>query len=304
MGPSSALRTECGGLAGLAVRRGMGETCVTGNQSAGPRMSSRFGRIFRRRRTPLVESGFRAATGMPYVSFFQALHARAVFDWYMEIGCRSGQIFCEAQGKTIAVDPFFQADRNVISTKPALYVFQATSDDFFAEGFLDHNNIKLSVSFLDGMHLFEFLLRDFMNTEAHSRAEGVILMHDCSPYDRAMTARDYTGKRGMPWTGDVWKLLPILQEHRPDLRVQVLDCATTGLVAVSNLDPANRVLRDRYDAIVRQYKSVTLDQFGVGKFFDSFAHVDASAEVAAGFPTFKPVMLERSALQRPERSSP
>jgi hypothetical protein len=267
-------------------------------------MSSKFGRLFRRRKPRVVESGFRAATGPSYVSFFEALHATAAFDWYMEIGCRSGRIFREAQGKTIAVDPFFQAEGNVIGSKPALYVFQATSDDFFANGFLAHNGIKLAVSFLDGMHLFEFLLRDFMNTEANSRAEGVILMHDCSPYDHAMTARDYAGRQGMPWTGDVWKLLPILQEHRPDLRVQVLDCAATGLVAISNLHPANRVLHDRYDAIVRQYQNMTLPEFGVERFFASFVHVDASAEVAAGFPTFKPVMLERSALQRPERSSP
>jgi hypothetical protein len=266
-------------------------------------MSSGIGRMFRRK-APAVAAGFRAASGLPYVKFFQALHAEAAFDWYMEIGCRSGQIFAQAQGKTIAVDPFFQADRNVIGAKPALHVLQATSDDFFAGGFLKRNDIRLSVSFLDGMHLFEFLLRDLMNTEAHSRADGVILLHDCSPYDHAMTARDYTGKRGSPWTGDVWKLLPILQEHRPDLRVQVLDCATTGLVAISGLDPANRVLHDRYDAIVQQYQDVTLEAFGVERFFASFAHVDAAAEVAAGFPTFKPVMLERSGLVRPERSSP
>ena len=28
------------------------------------------------------------------------------------------------------------------------------------------------------MHLFEFLLRDFMNTEAASDPKGVIMMHD------------------------------------------------------------------------------------------------------------------------------
>jgi hypothetical protein len=267
-------------------------------------MSKALRRMFSRRKTLKAERGFRAATGLPYVTFFEALHAQAAFDWYMEIGCRSGQIFSQAQGKTIAVDPFFQAARNVIGAKPALHVFQLTSDDFFADGFLQRNGVQLSVSFLDGMHLFEFLLRDFMNTEAHSRAEGVILMHDCSPYDHEMTARDYSGKLGRPWTGDVWKLLPILQEHRPDLRVQVLDCGTTGLVAVSNLAPSNRVLHDRYDQIVRQYQDVTLAGFGVERFFASFAHVDAAAEVAAGFPTFRAVMLEPSVLQRPERSSP
>jgi hypothetical protein len=147
-------------------------------------------------------------------------------------------------------------------------------------------------------------LRDFMNTEAQSRAEGVILMHDCSPYDHAMTGRDHSGRRGMAWTGDVWKLLPILKEHRPDLKVQVLDCASTGLVAVTNLDPGNRVLRERYEAIVAAYREVTLRDFGVDRFFAGFAHADAAAEVAAGFPTFRPVMLAPSALRRPERSSP
>jgi hypothetical protein len=241
---------------------------------------------------------------MRYEAFFRALHGQAAFDWYMEIGCRSGQIFATAPGRTIAVDPFFQVDRNVIAAKPALHIFQQTSDDFFAEGFLARNDIRLSVSFLDGMHLCEYLLRDFMNTEAQSKAEGVVLMHDCSPYDHAMTVRDYAARDGRAWTGDVWKLLPILAEYRPDLRVQVFDCASTGLVAVSNLAPSSRVLHDHYDEIVSRWQDVTLDSFGVERFFAGFAHVDAAAEVAAGFPTFRPVMQAASDLRLPERSSP
>ena len=274
------------------------------SSKVGRKFTRRIKRMFTRPNVPVVESGFRAAAGMPYVNFFRELHARAVFDWYMEVGCRSGRIFCEAQGKTIAVDPFFQAERNVIGVKPALHVFQTTSDDFFAGGFLQRNDIRLSVSFLDGMHLFEFLLRDVMNTEAHSDRDGVILLHDCSPYDQAMTARDWSGRKEQAWTGDVWKLLPILAEHRPDLKVQVFDCAPTGLVAISNLDPSSRVLRDRYDTILRQYQDMTLQAFGVERFFASFAHVDAAAEAAAGFPTFRPVMQAPSSATAPVRSSP
>jgi hypothetical protein len=238
------------------------------------------------------------------LTFFDRLHAQAAFDWYMEIGCRSGQIFQWAQGWTIAVDPFFQVERNVIGAKPALLAFQQTSDDFFASGFLERNAIRLSVSFLDGMHLFEFLLRDFMNTEDHSREDGIILMHDCSPYDHAMTSRDYSGRQGLPWTGDVWKIIPILKEYRPDLTVEVLDCASTGLVAVRGLSPGNRVLRDRYDSILRDYTDLTLEAFGVERFFASFSHVDAAAEADAGFPRFRPVALDQARLQKPERSSP
>jgi hypothetical protein len=267
-------------------------------------MSSGLGGLFRKSKTRQVASGFRAAAGLSYTRFFQALHAQAAFDWYMEVGCRSGRVFANAPGKTIAVDPYFQVESNVIGIKPALHIFQETSDDFFANGFLARNEIGLSVSFLDGMHLFEFLLRDFRNTEAQSRGAGVILMHDCSPYDHDMTVRDFTGKDGVAWTGDVWKLLPILAEYRPDLKVQVFDCASTGLVAVTNLDPENRVLHDRYDEIVQRYRDLTLQAFGVERFFGSFDHVDAAAEVAAGFPTFRPVMLDAAALTRPERSSP
>jgi hypothetical protein len=268
------------------------------------RLRRRLGRLVGQKATPAVESGFRAATGLSYVTFLDALHDKAVFDWYMEVGCRSGRIFSKAQGKTIAVDPFFQTDRNVIGVKPALHVFQQTSDDFFAGGFLQRHGIRLSVSFLDGMHLCEFLLRDFLNAEAQSRPEGVILLHDCSPYDHAMTARDFSDRRGKAWTGDVWKLIPILQEHRPDLKVQVFDCAATGLVAVTNLNPDSRVLQDRYEAIVARYKDMTLRSFGVDRFFSSFAHLDAAAEMAAGFPLFRPVMLDPATLTRPERSSP
>lgn len=267
-------------------------------------LRSRIKRLFKGKEERAVERGFRRASGMSYLRFLSELHTSASFDWFMEIGCRFGEIFSQAQGKTIAVDPFFQAERNVIGVKPALHVFQQTSDTFFSDGFLADHRIRLSVSFLDGMHLVEFLLRDFMNTEAQSRAEGVILLHDCSPYGHDMTVRDYSAREGRDWTGDVWKLLPILQEHRPDLKVQVFDCAPTGLVAVTNLDPANRVLRDRYHAIVLQYQDITLNEFGVERFFGSFEHVDAAAEVAAGFPTFRPVMLDPSSLPRRELSSP
>lgn len=58
--------------------------------------------------------------------------------------------------------------------KPALHLFQATSDDFFASDFLRRDGIRLGLSFLDGMHLYEFLLRDVMNTEAASDPNGVI----------------------------------------------------------------------------------------------------------------------------------
>ena len=239
----------------------------------------------------LAEAPFTGADGLGYEAFFDALHKRYLFDWYMEVGCRTGEVFAQVRGKTIAVDPYFQAARNVIGSKPALHVFQTTSDDFFASNFLEHNKIALSLSFLDGMHLFEYLLRDFINAERNSHPKGVIAMHDCCPRNSAMTTRDLDNLPARSWTGDVWKLLPILQQYRPELQIAVLDCSFTGLVLVSGLDPSNDVLAKNYDDIVTAYMGIDLDAFGVERFYTSFNYTDAQTFLDAGAQVFVGVAL-------------
>ena len=54
------------------------------------------------------------------------------------------------------------------------------------------------------------------------------------------------------WTGDVWKILPALKKHRPDL-VAVPRLPADGLVAITNLDPASTVLADSYFQIVDEF---------------------------------------------------
>jgi hypothetical protein len=242
--------------------------------------------------------------GMPYYRFLSRLHSSTLLDWYLEIGCREGLSFAPVVGKTIAVDPFFRAEINIIGRKPALHVFQATSDDFFASGFLARNGIRLSVAFLDGMHLFEYLLRDFINTEAASDPNGVIMLHDCVPYTTEMTTRDLENLPKGSWTGDVWKLIPILQAWRPDLKLTVLDCRPTGLVCVSNLNPESRVLRDGYERIVADYASVDIEGFGVERFFGLFSYTSAKALVREGFQLFQPVRLDAGQMLEPRQVTP
>lgn len=236
---------------------------------------------------------YQRALGARYRSFLTWLHSEVLFDWYLEIGCRNGESFAPVRSKTIAVDPFFRASINIIGQKPALHVFQSTSDDFFASGFLQRNGIRLGASFLDGMHLFEFLLRDFIGTEAASDPKGVIMMHDLVPHNFGMTTRDLTSIRGA-WTGDVWKLLPILQRWRPDLMLTMLNLRPTGVLCVSNLSPGNRVLQDNYDAIVAEFMDQDIESFGVERYFASFQYTDAVAMKEAGFPLFQPVALDPS----------
>lgn len=236
---------------------------------------------------------FKQATGLGYLRFLRRLHATYVFDWYLEVGCREGLSFAPVRSKTLAVDPFFKVQTNVLGDKPELHLFQQTSDDFFASGYLRRNKIALSVSFLDGMHRIEYLLRDFIATEKASHPDGVILMHDTNPSNLMMTKRFYKDitDGSKAWTGDVWKILPILQRFRPDLTVKMLDSKPTGLLMVTGLNPKSTTLERKYDAICAEYQELLLEDYGIERLFDSFEYEIAQDVANAGFPMFEKVSL-------------
>ena len=50
----------------------------------------------------------------------------------------------------------------------------------------------LDLAFIDGMHHFEFALRDFINVEKYCSADSIILIHDVYPID-ATERRSRTG---------------------------------------------------------------------------------------------------------------
>ncbi|NKI19202.1 methyltransferase domain-containing protein [Spongiibacter sp. KMU-166] len=204
--------------------------------------------------------------GRHYLEFLQGdLRARQS-DAHLEIGTRDGSSIAALDCPVIAIDPNLVVNGNVIGNKPQCLFFQMTSDDFFNRYRPDALFGKpIDSAFLDGMHLFEFLLRDFINTEKHCDKEAVIYMHDCLPVTTEMTNRDErsvpnTGPFAHWWTGDVWKVLPILKEYRPDLEITCYDCPPTGLVKVSSLDPHNTALQHHYENIVACYRDMTLCQ--------------------------------------------
>jgi hypothetical protein len=203
------------------------------------------------------------------------------------------------RGKTIAVDPYFALDREVVNHKPSLHIFQSTSDDFFATGFIEALGIRISFSFIDGMHLIEYLLRDFINTEARSDRNGVIAIHDCCPSTLDMTTRDFDRKSDSAWTGDIWKIVPILQQLRPDLKLTILGCKPTGLLLVSNLDPQSKVLSENLERIQKDWVDVTLGAYGVDRYFNSFEYTEAGDYIASDFPDFKDIRLSHDLVRTP-----
>jgi hypothetical protein len=243
---------------------------------------------------------FRAAKGLDYRVFLRQLHEELLFDWYLEIGSQLGDTLAPVRSKTVAVDPYFRAEVNVIGQKPALHLFQTTSDAFFASGFLARNGIRPGLSFLDGMHLYEYLLRDFIAAEAAAASGGVILLHDCVPFGFGMTTRDLSRLRpGMAWTGDVWKLIPILQRWRPDLQLVVLDCWPSAIVCVLNPDPESCVLSKAYDAICAEWDGVELEAYGLERFQSSFEMVSAVDCQKGGFAPFRKASIDAALALRP-----
>ena len=81
-------------------------------------------------------------------------------------------------------------------------------------------------------------------------------MNDCLAVDALTAARER--KTGF-WTGDVWKLVPILREFRPDLNVFTIAALPSGLCVVSRLDPRSTILSDHFDGIVARYMAMPLE---------------------------------------------
>src|SRR6476646_4213199 len=178
--------------------------------------------------------------GVDYVTFMEFIARVLRPTSYFEIGTNIGNSLVPISCDAICVDPHFRINRDVILGRKRTFFFQMTSDEFFAENktsmFFPRG---VDMVFLDGLHRFEFLLRDFINIERFCHKGSIVLLHDCLPYNVEITARALIDG---DWAGDVCKILPILKKYRPDLRIHLLDCPPTGLVACTQLDPHSNIL--------------------------------------------------------------
>jgi hypothetical protein len=174
------------------------------------------------------------------------IHERLQPGNYLEVGTRDGASLALSRARSIAIDPAF-AVKHEIHCDVALY--RQTSDEFFARpNPMEHfGDGRIDLAFIDGLHLFEFALRDFMNIEQHAAPTSVIVFDDVLPRDVPEAARDRVTKF---WAGDVYKMLDVLHRLRPDLICLPLDSAPTGLLLVLGADPNSRVLPEAYHRIV------------------------------------------------------
>lgn len=221
----------------------------------------------------LAEEGQEIVLGGPdYLEVLKNVHANLRPRTYLEIGTWQGASLRLAQCASLAIDTDFQLEAGVIGSKPLCVLQQTTSDSFFARSdpvkFLGQ---EVDFAFLDALHVFEFVLRDFIHTERFCARASVIALHDICPLDMFMTRPSYLPDHLEPtkytnyWTGDVWKMIPVLREYRPHLRLDCLDAKPTGLAMCSQLDPSDQTLSDKYSEIVERWAGVSLRDYGMAR---------------------------------------
>ncbi|MBD1140862.1 class I SAM-dependent methyltransferase [Pelagibacterales bacterium SAG-MED39] len=106
---------------------------------------------------------------------------------YLEIGCNLDEVFDKININKVGVDPVSGGN------------FRGTSDDFFSK-----NSDKFDCIFIDGLHIYEQVMKDILNSIKFLDDNGVIIIHDCLP--------ESIGHQRVPrsrynWNGDVWKAI-------------------------------------------------------------------------------------------------
>jgi hypothetical protein len=187
---------------------------------------------------------------------------------YLEIGVENGHLFFRLKSPCkVAVDPKFIFDtaRRVGKTILNPYnltnqYFEKTSDAFFEQ---DAERVftskKLQLALVDGMHEYQFALRDVENTLRYLSEEGVVIMHDCNPQSEQAAGRFEDWREGV-WNGDVWRTVIHLRSQRPDLNVFVLD-TDHGLGIVTKRKPSEGSNPNVLDLSPVQIQSMSYQEF-------------------------------------------
>ena len=116
----------------------------------------------------------------------QSIIDKKNYQSYLEIGTFKDELFNSINCKEkIGVDPV--SGGNV----------RKTSDDFFRS-----NNKKFDLIFIDGLHHYNQVKKDILNSIDCLNNNGIILLHDCLPKDYYYQA---VPRSQYDWNGDTWK---------------------------------------------------------------------------------------------------
>jgi len=181
--------------------------------------------------------------------FLTGLHRLVRPKTYLEVGVQHGYSLNLAFAAEVAigVDP-----QPLIAPQGNQTVYKMESDAFFhavhnrgAVRSVDPNGREwdhgtatvlppIDLAYIDGMHLIEYVVRDFQNIARYCHPRSIVAFDDVLPRIQEEARRIPVGTPIVgDWTGDVWKIHRMLAEYRPDLRLRLVDTWPTGCLVVS-----------------------------------------------------------------------
>jgi hypothetical protein len=139
---------------------------------------------------------------------------------YLEIGCFKDETFNQINiKKKIGIDPVSGGN------------LRMTSDQFFIE-----NKEKFDLIFIDGLHVYEQVIKDIFNSIKVLKENGIILVHDCLP--RKLWYQTPT-RMSDTWNGDVWKAIV---ECRTLENIDTYTCLADEGIGVIKVQKNNNLL--------------------------------------------------------------
>ncbi len=147
---------------------------------------------------------------------------------YLEIGVNQGVTFRDvAIERRTGVDVKFLFDTAALANANTDF-HTVTSDNYF-------NTLPMSrtfdIVFIDGLHVFEQVIRDFSNTVCHSHRRSVIILDDTLPSDVYSSLRDdrqahhfrhLSGDNSNAWHGDVYKAVAYIHDFWPGINYRTI----------------------------------------------------------------------------------
>ena len=178
------------------------------------------------------------------------LNNKYSFNSYLEIGCDNDELFSKINiEKKIGVDPI--KGGNV----------KLTSDDFFYS-----NKETFDCVFIDGLHEYQQVKKDIVNSLKFLNNNGIVLVHDCLPDS---VSKQAVPRYRMSWNGDVWKAIVDLRRNP---NIEIFTCLVDQGIAIIqnkknsnilklNIDIEKLKFRDFYYNYFKYMRIITLEEF-------------------------------------------
>jgi len=140
------------------------------------------------------------------------------YNKYLEIGCHNNEVFDQIRIKKIGVDPISGGN------------FRGTSDKFF-----EQNKSNFDCIFIDGLHEYDQVKKDIINSIKFLNKNGIIILHDCLP---PSITHQRVPRTRYSWNGDVWKAVVEARTWRDVDTYTVLSDQGLGIIKnKNNTDP-------------------------------------------------------------------